>query len=268
MVLYGTCLAVSSVMERVGICHHVGRVSPVFDVASNLQTFDVENGWVRQREEKVLVGRDPYSRAREVSGHGVTTVICGAVSQPLEQALHALGVKVIGFVCGSIDEVMAAFAEGRLEDERFLMPGCCGRARRFGKQRCDDSFENRSTRGMSDKIAVTSIDGTMEGMVDERFGRCRKLVVYDPRSNTIEVLDNNANKGLAQGAGIQTADNVVNAGVHAVISGDFGPKAFQVLRAAGIEVYSTVNTTVKEALSRFEEGKLTKLAGADVRSHW
>ena len=31
------------------------------------------------------------------------------------------------------------------------------------------------------KIAVTSIDGTMEGMVDERFGRCRKLVVYDPQ---------------------------------------------------------------------------------------
>lgn len=255
-----------SVMERVGICHHVGRVSPVFDVASNLQTFDVDNGWVKEREEKVLVSRDPYSRAREVSKHGVTTVICGAVSQPLEQALHALGVNVIGFVCGSIDEVMAGFAEGRLGDERFLMPGCCGRARRFRKQLPEGTFENHSTKGMSHKIVVTSLDGTMEGMVDERFGRCKKLVVYDPQSNTIEVLDNEANTGLAQGAGIQTAQNVVNAGAHAVISGDFGPKAFQALRSAGVQVYSTTNMTVKEALSRFEEGKLAKLSGADVRS--
>jgi predicted Fe-Mo cluster-binding NifX family protein len=268
VVPYGTCLALSSVMERVGICHHVGRVSPVFDVASNLQIFDVDNGWIRQREEKVLVGRDPYSRAREVSGHGVTTVICGAVSQPLEQALHALGVRVIGFVYGSIDEVIGAFLAGRLEDERFLMPGCCGRAGGFESQLPQVSFESSTTRRMSDRIAVTSVDGTMEGMVDGRFGRCRKLVVYDPRLNTVEVLDNKASTGLAQGAGIQTVQNVVNAGVHAVISGDFGPKAFQVLRAAGIELYSTTNMTVREALSRFKEGKLTKLAGADVQSHW
>ncbi len=268
MVLHGIWLAVSWVMERVGICHHVGRVSPVFDVASNLQIFDVDNGWAKQREERVLVGQDPYSRAREVSGHGVTTVICGAISQPLQQALHALGVKVIGFVCGSIDEVIAAFVEGRLEDERFLMPGCCGQARRFGSRQPVGSFDDRPPKARPVKIAVTSIDGTMEGMVDERFGRCRKLVVYDPRSNTIEVLDNRANTGLAQGAGVQTAENVVNAGAHAVISGDFGPKAFQMLRAAGIEVYSTMSMTVREALSRFEEGKLTKLAGADVRSHW
>jgi predicted Fe-Mo cluster-binding NifX family protein len=255
-------------MERVGICHHVGRVSPVLDVASNLQIFEVENGWAKQREEKVLVSRDPYSRAREVSGHGVKTVICGAVSRPLQQALHALGVNVLGFVCGSIEDVIRAFVEGRLENEQFLMPGCCGQGRRFGNQQPDRSFEDRSTKRGPLKIAVTSIDGTMEGMVDERFGRCRKLVLYDPQSNTVEILDNQANTRVARGAGIQTAQNVLTAGAHAVISGDFGPKAFQVLRAAGIEVYSTMNMTVREALSRFEEGKLTKLAGADVQSHW
>ena len=115
---------------------------------------------------------------------------------------------------------------------------------------------------------MASIDGTMEGMVDERFGRCRKLVIYVPWSNTIEVIDNEANTGLAQGAGIQTAQNVVKAGAHAVISGDFGPKAFEMLRAAGIDVYSVTHITVGEALAQFQEGKLTKLAGADVRSHW
>jgi predicted Fe-Mo cluster-binding NifX family protein len=255
-------------MERVGICHHVGRVSPVFDVASNLQIYEVENGWVREREDELLAGRDPYTRAREVSLYGVRTIICGAVSRPLQQALHALGVNVVGFVCGPIDEVIRAFVGGRLEDERFLMPGCCGQARRFGGGHPDRRFEDRSIKRGPLKVAVTSIDGTMEGNVEERFGRCRKLVVYDPQSNTIEILDNQAHTGLARAAGMQTAQNVLNAGATVVISGDFGPKAFQVLRAAGIEVYSTVNMTVREALSRFEEGKLTKLAGADVQSHW
>ena len=29
------------------------------------------------------------------------------------------------------------------------------------------------------KIAITSVDGTLEGKVDERFGRARKIIVYD-----------------------------------------------------------------------------------------
>ena len=118
------------------------------------------------------------------------------------------------------------------------------------------------------KIAVSSMDGTMEGLIDERFGRCRKLVICDSETKTVEVLDNKANMGLAQGAGIQTAQNVLNAGAKAVISGHFGPKAYQVLRAAGIEIYSAMKMTVKEALAQLEEGKLAKLTGADVSSHW
>ncbi len=118
------------------------------------------------------------------------------------------------------------------------------------------------------KVAVTSIDGTMKGAIDERFGRCRKFVVYEAESKTSNVVDNIANLNLPQGAGIQTAQNVVNAGAQAVISGHVGPKAFQVLRAAGIDVYSASNMSVAEALTRYEEGRLTKLSGADVQGHW
>jgi predicted Fe-Mo cluster-binding NifX family protein len=37
---------------------------------------------------------------------------------------------------------------------------------------------------------------------------------------------------------------------------------------AGLEVYSATDMTVMEAIKGLEEGKLTKLAGADVQSHW
>ena len=118
------------------------------------------------------------------------------------------------------------------------------------------------------RIAVTSTDGTMEGMVDERFGRARKLILYDPETDAAEVLENSMQMALAQGAGIQVAQNVVRTGVRAVISGHLGPKAFYVLQTAGVEVYSAPNLTAREAIKRYKEKTLTKLAGADVQGHW
>jgi predicted DNA-binding protein (UPF0251 family)/predicted Fe-Mo cluster-binding NifX family protein len=123
-------------------------------------------------------------------------------------------------------------------------------------------------QGGTMKIAVTSVDGTLEGRVDERFGRSRKLVIYDPETKTHSVVDNTVSMNAPQGAGIQSAENVVNAGAHAVISGHLGPNAFRVLQTAGVAVYTASNMTVSEALSAFEEGKLSKLAGPDVSGHW
>ena len=39
------------------------------------------------------------------------------------------------------------------------------------------------------KIAITSTDGTLEGRVDERFGRARKLIIYEPETKKVEVVD-------------------------------------------------------------------------------
>lgn len=122
--------------------------------------------------------------------------------------------------------------------------------------------------GTSMKVAVTSVDGTLEGKIDERFGRARKIVLYDIDTKEHSVVDNSMNLNATQGAGIQAAQNVVRSGAKAIISGHFGPKAFQVIQMAGLEVYSATDMTVMEAIKGFEEGKLTKLAGSDVQSHW
>ncbi|OGP53909.1 MAG: hypothetical protein A2Y65_01660 [Deltaproteobacteria bacterium RBG_13_52_11] len=118
------------------------------------------------------------------------------------------------------------------------------------------------------KIAVTSVDGTLEGKVDERFGRSRKIIIYDPETKTHSVVDNTVSMNAPQGAGIQSAENIVNAGAQTVISGHLGPNAFRVLQTAGVAVYTASNMTVSEALRAFEEGKLIKLAGPDVSGHW
>jgi predicted DNA-binding protein (UPF0251 family)/predicted Fe-Mo cluster-binding NifX family protein len=123
-------------------------------------------------------------------------------------------------------------------------------------------------QGGTMKIAVTSVDGTLEGKIDERFGRSKKIIIYDPETKTHSVVDNTVNMNAPQGAGMQSAENVVTAGAHTVISGHLGPNAFRVLQTAGVAVYTASNMTVSDALKAFEEGKLSQLAGPDVSGHW
>lgn len=124
------------------------------------------------------------------------------------------------------------------------------------------------TKGEPMIVAVTSIDGALTGMVDERFGRSKKIVLYDLQNSTFEVIDNISNMNSPQGAGIQTSQNVLKAKADAVISGHLGPNAFRVLQAAGIKAYTTSQMTVGDAISAFKAGKLPILAGADVEGHW
>ena len=54
----------------------------------------------------------------------ITTLVCGAISQPLQVQLAGRGIEVISGICGNIDEVLDGFRTGRLREERFAMPGC------------------------------------------------------------------------------------------------------------------------------------------------
>ncbi|MFH0975166.1 MAG: NifB/NifX family molybdenum-iron cluster-binding protein [Spirochaetota bacterium] len=117
-------------------------------------------------------------------------------------------------------------------------------------------------------IALSSTDGTLDGRMDERFGRAKKFVIYNSETQESKVIDNKLNMDAPQGAGIQTAQNVINAGAKIVISGHMGPNAFKVLAAAGIEAYVASDMTCSEALKAFKEGKLIKLTDANVSGHW
>ena len=118
------------------------------------------------------------------------------------------------------------------------------------------------------KIAFSTSGGDLNAPLDTRFGRASKFLVYDTETASFTVIDNAQNLNAAQGAGIQSAQNVAAAGAQALVSGHCGPKAFRVLSAAGIKVYTADAATVGEALELFREGKLTESVAADVEGHW
>jgi len=87
------------------------------------------------------------------------------------------------------------------------------------------------------KIAVSSQGNGPDATMDDRFGRAPFLLIFDSGPGTWEYIDNSESCAAAHGAGIQTAQRVVDRKVEAVVTGHCGPKALSVLEKAGIEVY-------------------------------
>ena len=126
-----------------------GRVSPVFDVARRLLVVEVERNTEIGRSEVDLGESRLAARASRVTALGVHVLICGAISWPFEAMLTSAGVRVIPQTCGPVEDVLRALLAGQLASEVFLMPGCCGRRRRFrGGRRHGGPPGARHWRGM------------------------------------------------------------------------------------------------------------------------
>ncbi len=113
------------------------------------------------------------------------------------------------------------------------------------------------------KIAITSRGEDKDASVDTRFGRAEYFLIYDQETDTWECLPNRQSLTAAHGAGIQAAQTVLKAGARALITGHIGPKAFKVLDAGGMAIYSAGEVdekmTAEEILGLFVLGKLAKM---------
>jgi predicted Fe-Mo cluster-binding NifX family protein len=118
------------------------------------------------------------------------------------------------------------------------------------------------------KVAVTSQGEGNTAPVDPRFGRARYFAVVDSESGESRTVDNTVNLNAAQGAGIQAGRSVVDLGVGVLITGHVGPKAFAVLQAGGVKVYTGASGTVADAIEQYRAGKLKAADSADVEGHW
>ena len=117
-------------------------------------------------------------------------------------------------------------------------------------------------------IAITSQGDKLDSPVDPRFGRARGFIIYNEENGKASYIDNSQNLNAMQGAGVQAAKNVTDAGVSTLITGHVGPKAFTALKAADVTIYTGATGTVSETLELYRKGKLVAAEGADVEGHW
>ena len=113
------------------------------------------------------------------------------------------------------------------------------------------------------KVAVSAAGPSLDSPIDPRFGRCLYLLIVDNESMAFEALENPAVMAPG-GAGVQAAELVANKGVDAVITGNCGPNAYQVLSAAGIPVFVGASGSVREAVEAYRRGDLRATPGPSV----
>ena len=110
------------------------------------------------------------------------------------------------------------------------------------------------------KVAISAAGRNLDSQIDPRFGRCQYLLIVDSESMSFEAVENPAVTAPG-GAGIQAAELVGKMGAKAVITGDCGPNAHEVLSAAGIGVFVGASGIVRQAIEAYRKGELRAAAG-------
>ncbi len=85
------------------------------------------------------------------------------------------------------------------------------------------------------KTIISSAGGSLKSHFDLRFGRAAWFCLYD-ETTAETIFFENEYKDVNHGAGGKVVENVVAQGVKKVISGDFGPKAKELLEKFNIQM--------------------------------
>ena len=119
-----------AIITTVAIPVWEGQVSTTFDFARKLLVVETDGGREISRKEVALGDESVENKARVMRILAVQVVLCGAISQPLAQAVSQAGIHIVPYVCGEANTVLAAYLCGRLSEPQFLQPGCRPGARR------------------------------------------------------------------------------------------------------------------------------------------
>ena len=117
------------------------------------------------------------------------------------------------------------------------------------------------------KIAISATAPNLDAEVEPRFGRCPYFIIVDPDTMQFEAVEN-SNVMASGGAGIASGQMIAGKGVSAVLTGNCGPNAYQVLSAAGIKIITGVSGKVRDAVSAYKSGQLQNTAQPTVAAHF
>jgi predicted Fe-Mo cluster-binding NifX family protein len=111
------------------------------------------------------------------------------------------------------------------------------------------------------KIAVSAMSASENAAVDPRFGRCAFFAVYDTAQDDWGFIENDGIRA-GGGAGLAAAQQIIDNGVSAVITGNMGPNAFDVLHGDEINIYHCAQGSLKDAVRGYSENKLEEITAS------
>ncbi len=108
------------------------------------------------------------------------------------------------------------------------------------------------------KIAIPVDEKSMKTTVCMSFGRTPYFLIYETETKESAFLDNSAAASQG-GAGIKAAQSLVDNDVKVLITPRCGENAADVIKAANIEMYKTINDSIKDNINAFNNNQLSLL---------
>jgi len=108
-------------------------------------------------------------------------------------------------------------------------------------------------------IIISSEGKSLESKPCPRFGRSPFYIKYNLETDEWEAMNNPAAYEFG-GAGVAAAQFVINNQASTVISGRFGPNAYNVLNSAGLDMltFTPECDSIKRVIELYKEGSLNK----------
>lgn len=119
------------------------------------------------------------------------------------------------------------------------------------------------------KIFIPTNDKTIEGNVGDSFGRSEYYFVYDTETKESAFLENTATASPS-GAGIKAAQVIVDnkdSKEDVVVTPRCGKNAADVILAADMKLYKSIEGTLEDNVKAFTEGKLSLLEEIHAGHH-
>jgi predicted Fe-Mo cluster-binding NifX family protein len=234
---------------KIAVSTESGDVSAHFGRCPSYTLVEIEDGKVVQRKEVPNPGHQPGFLPAYLSQMGVNAIIAGGMG-PRAQGLFAeKNIRTIIGVQGTVDEVIEKFLRQELE----AGPSLCDHGEHHEGPCHHEEPPEKPGPGtlIEGAICVTAKGPDLEAEVDPNFGRAAYFLVVDP--NTLQFKSfANPHSQAGQGAGIQAAQFVAGHSVSALLTGQVGPNAKQVLDSAGIRVIAVHGCSVRRALSELK----------------
>ena len=116
------------------------------------------------------------------------------------------------------------------------------------------------------KIAIPVENKSMETTVCQSFGRTPYFLIYNTELKDGLFIENDAANSQG-GAGVKAAQIVVDSDVNALLTPRCGENAAEVIMAAGIKIYKTVNDSIMDNIDAFNKGNLFVLTDIHAGFH-
>jgi predicted Fe-Mo cluster-binding NifX family protein len=100
------------------------RLASVCENADEYKLFEIRDDTIYPAGRLSLPSKDPMDRTSAILACGVTLLLCGAIGADTRSLLEGGGVRVVPWLTGAVDEVVAALAHDSLTG--LTMPGSPG----------------------------------------------------------------------------------------------------------------------------------------------